>query len=120
MVDEDEQLRRAVKWRTVHRAERAVGLGDVLSELMEKRISPQQSRAELIAEAWSQLLPIELCRHCRIDGISGHKLKVLADSPSYVYELQLLSSELLEELGRQYPQARIQEIKVVVGRAAAI
>ncbi len=93
----------------------AVVLGEVLSELMEKRVSPQQSRFGVIAEAWSQLLPVGLCRHCRIDGVSGGRLKVLADSPSYMYELQLLSSELIEELGRQYPQARIREIKFAVG-----
>lgn len=93
----------------------AVVLGDVLSELMERRVTPQQSRFELITEAWSQLLPAELCRRCRIDSISGGRLKVLTDSPSYMYELQLLSSELLEELSRQYPQARIREIKVAVG-----
>jgi len=115
MADEDEQLRRAVKWRTARLVKTAVSLGDALSELMENRVSPQQDRFELVTEAWNQLLPVELCQHCRIAGISGHKLKVLADSPSYVYELQLLSSELLEELGRQYPQARIQEIKITVG-----
>ena len=111
MADEGKQLRVAVK----RRAETAVSLGDVLSGVMEGRVSPQQMRFGLITEAWSQLLPVELCRHCRIDGISGGRLKVLADSPSYMYELQLLSSELLEELGRQYPQARIQEIKIAVG-----
>jgi len=111
MADESEQLRRVV----TRRAETTVVLGDVLNGFMEKRVSPQQSRFGLIVEAWNQLLPAELCRHCRIDGISGGRLKVLADSPSYMYELQLLSSELLEELGRQYPAARIQEIKIAVG-----
>ena len=111
MADEGKQLHVAVK----RRAETAVRLGNVLGGLMENRVSPQQSRFGLMAEAWSQLLPAELCLHCRIDGISGGRLKVLADSPSYMYELQLLSNELLEELGRQYPSARIQEIKFTVG-----
>lgn len=111
MADESEQLRKSVK----RRAETAVCLGNVLSGFMENRVSPQQNRFGRITEAWNQLLPTELCRHCRIDGISGGRLKVLADSPSYMYELQLLSSELIEELGRQYPQARIQEIKLAVG-----
>ncbi len=115
MVDEDEQLRKAVKWRTGHRAERAVSLGDVLSGLMENRVSPQQTRFGLITEAWSQMLPSELYQHCRIAGISGSRLEVLTDSPSYMYELQLLSCELLKELARQCPQARIQEIKFAVG-----
>jgi hypothetical protein len=112
MADEVEQLRsKAVKLR----ADNTASLGDVLSGFMENRVSPQQSRFRLIAEAWSRLLPVELCQHCRIAGVSGSRLKVLADSPSYMYELQLLSSELLKELALQYPQVRIQEIKFAVG-----
>jgi predicted nucleic acid-binding Zn ribbon protein len=115
MVDEDEQLRRAVKWRTAHRAERAVGLGDVLSGLMDNQVTPQQTKVGLITEAWRQLLPSELCLHCRIDDISGGRLKVIADSPSYMYELQLLSCELLKELRNRCPGTRIKEIKAAVG-----
>ena len=115
MVDEGEQLRKAVKWRAAHRVKTEVSLGDVLSELMENRVSPQQIRFGLIAEAWSQLLPTELCQHCKIVDISSGRLKVLADSSSYMYELQLLSCELLKELARRCPRARIKEIKFAVG-----
>jgi hypothetical protein len=111
MADEGRQLRKA----TARQVETAVRLGDVLGGFMEDCVSPQRSRFEMITEAWSQVLPVELYRHSRIDGVSGGRLKVLADSPSYMYELQLLSNELLEELGRRYPAARIREIKVAVG-----
>ena len=110
-MDEGKQLRKAV----TRRAETAVSVGDVLCGFMENSVSPQHSRYELIAEAWRRLLPVELGRHCRIDGITGGRLKVLADSPSYMYELQLLSRELLEELGRCHPAARIREMKVAIG-----
>jgi predicted nucleic acid-binding Zn ribbon protein len=115
MVDEAEQLRSVVKWRAAHRANNTASLGEVLSELMENRVSPQQIRFGLIAEAWSQLLPAELYQHCRIVDISSGRLKVLADSPSYMYELQLLSCELLKELSRRHPRARIKEIKFAAG-----
>jgi hypothetical protein len=39
---------------------------------------------------------------------------VQVDSPSYVYELQLCSSELLNELQQQCPKARLTRIKFVV------
>jgi predicted nucleic acid-binding Zn ribbon protein len=115
MVDEGKQLSKAVKWRAEHQASSTLSLGDVLSELMENSISPQQIRFGLIAEAWDQLLPTELCQHCRIVDISRGRLKVLSDSTSYMYELQLLSCELLKELARRCPRARIKEIKVAVG-----
>ena len=112
---EAEQECGAIKRPAARQVKTAVSLGDVLSELVKSRVSPQQARFRLITEALSRMLPTELCQHCRIAGISGRRLKVLADSPSYMYELQLLSGELLKELDRQCPQARIQEIKFAVG-----
>ena len=82
---------------------------------MDERISPQQTRFSEVFETWNRLLPEELCGHCEIIDISGGQLKVQADSPSYVYELQLCSSELLEELQRQCPKARLTKIKFVAG-----
>lgn len=115
MADEVEQLRNAVRRRAAPRADNTVNLGGVLNGFIENHVLPQQTRFGLIAEAWSQLLPAELCQHCRIAGVSGGKLRVIVDSPSYMYELQLLSCELLKELALECPQARIQEIKFTVG-----
>jgi len=114
-MNEDKQLRGTVKRQTKRHLDRAVRLGDVAKELMENRISPQQARFGSISELWSQLLPDELRRHCKIAGISGGQLKVLVDLPAYMYELQLCSSELLSELQRQCPRAHIKKIKFVVG-----
>jgi predicted nucleic acid-binding Zn ribbon protein len=97
------------------RVETAVSLGDVLSEIMERRVLPIQSKFESISKAWRNLLPSGICEHCRIDDISGGRLKIIADSPSYMYELQLLSCELLQELSKRCPGTRIKEIKAVVG-----
>jgi predicted nucleic acid-binding Zn ribbon protein len=115
MIDGTEQLRRAARRPAAHRANNTVSLGDLLNELIEKQVSPRQTRFGLIAEAWDQLLPTELCQHCRIVDISGGRLKVLADSPSYMYQLQLCSSELLKELARCCPRARIKEIRFAIG-----
>ncbi len=115
MTIEDEQLYSAVKWQKKPHRHEAVRLGDVTRELMENRISPQQAKFGPIAEIWNQLLPEELRRHCKIAGISGGQLKVLVDLPTYMYEMQLCSSELLSELKRQCPRAHIKKIKFVVG-----
>jgi hypothetical protein len=115
-MDEGEQLRRVVKWRTRQKPKKtAARLGDVVKQFMENQVSPRQARFGTIAEVWGGLLPAELRRHCEITDISGGRLKVLVDSPSYMYELQLCSSELLEELQRQCPRARIKKIKFAVG-----
>jgi len=115
MMNGDEQLNGTVKRQRKRYLYGAIRLGDVARELMDNRISPQQARFGPIAELWSQLLPDELRRHCKIAGISGGQLKVSVDLPVYKYELQLCASELLSELQQQCPRAHIKKIKFVVG-----
>jgi hypothetical protein len=115
MVDKYVQLHKLVKRRKAYHAKTTVSLGDVLNEIMECRIGPQQTRFGMIIEAFCQMLPTELCQHCTIVDISRGRIKVIADSPSYVYELQLLSGDLVKELARRCPQAKIKEIKYAVG-----
>jgi hypothetical protein len=81
---------------------------------MDRQISPRQAVFSEVAETWSQMLPAELGGHCEIVDISGGLLKVRVDSPSYMYELQLCSSELLEELQLQCPKARLTKVKFVI------
>ena len=114
-MGEDEQLlRNSVEGRRVRKSDRTVRLGDVAELFVTRWVSPRQERFGAVAELWSQLLPAELCRHCEIVDISGGQLEVKVDSPAYKYELQLCSSELLEELQRQCPKARLTKIKFVV------
>jgi predicted nucleic acid-binding Zn ribbon protein len=114
-MDEEERLLNATRWRRSWKSYKAASLGQVVQQLMDNRISPQQARFSEVAEVWSRLLPAELCGHCEIVDISGGQLTVQADSPSYMYELQLCSSELIEELQGQCPKARLTKIKFVAG-----
>ena len=110
----NEQLANSVKWRTRAKRE-AVKLGDILTKLMDEQLSPRQAKFEAITELWQQLLPPNLCQHCKIVGISGGELEVLVESPSYANELRWCSSELLEQLQQRCPRARIKKIKFTVG-----
>ncbi len=92
------------------RANKAVCLGEVMSEFMEARIAPQFNRFSSVAKLWDELLPAGLAEHCEIVEISAGRLKVQVDSPSYMYELQLCRSELLRELQR-HSAIRIKDIK---------
>jgi len=113
-MDELERLQNNLKYRKAKIPNSTVTLGDVVQNFMTKWVSPRQARFGAVAELWSQLLPAELCQHCEIVDISGGQLKVRVDSPAYKYELQLCSSEILEELQQQCPKARLTEIKFVV------
>lgn len=90
-------------------------LGDVLCELMENQILPQQAKFQSVLDIWTQLLPIELRKHCKIIDIKAGQLKVLVDQPAYLYELQLCSNQLLKQLQQACPRARIKKIKFTAG-----
>jgi hypothetical protein len=113
-MDELEQLQNNLKYRRAKIPNGTVKLDDAVRQLLDEHISPMQAKYSEVAELWSQLLPSELCRHCEIVDISGGELKVRAVSPAYKYELQLCSSEILEELQQQCPRVRLTKIKFVV------
>jgi hypothetical protein len=89
-------------------------LDDAAEELLGGRIYPQHRTFQAITDAWQQLVPPELQRHCRIADICSGQLKVFADSPSYVHELRIISSELLIELRQQCPGVKLRSIKAVL------
>ena len=107
-------MSRTVEGQRIRGADSAVRLGEVAERLMAEQISPRQEKFSSVAEVWNLMLPAELAQHCEIVGVSGGQLKVQVDSPSYMYELQLCSSQLLEELQQQCPKARLTKIKFVV------
>ena len=113
-MDEDTRLRNAVKWRSARKPYSAVRLDQAVRELVEEKVLPRQARFSQLAEAWDRLLPASLSAHCEIANIAGGQLDVQVDSPSYLYELQLCSAELLDELQRQCPKLRLTKIKFVV------
>ncbi|MHC4363559.1 MAG: DciA family protein [Planctomycetota bacterium] len=91
-------------------------LGESVRRLMDDMVSPRRARFASVAELWDQLLPEELLRHCRLADVSGGQLKVLVDSPPYMHELRMCSSELLGELQRRCPQARLKQIRFAIGQ----
>jgi hypothetical protein len=113
-MDEIERLQNTLRCRRTRKPYNAFGLGQVAQQLMDRQISPRQAVFSEVAETWSQMLPAELGGRCEIVDISGGLLKVGVDSPSYMYELQLCSSELLEELQLNCPKARLTKVKFVI------
>ncbi|MHC4568990.1 MAG: DciA family protein [Planctomycetota bacterium] len=113
-MDEIERLQTTLRCRRTRRPYDATGLGQIVQQFLDGQVSPRQAVFSEVADAWSRMLPDELARHCEIVDISAGLLKVRVDSPSYMYELQLCGSELLDELQQECPGARLTKIKFVV------
>ena len=94
-----------------------------ISEVLAKFIEPgpagiarRYETAENIRLLWSQLLPPALAQSCRIVDLSQGILTVEADSPSFLYELRISSTELVRHLKAGCPSAKVRAIKVVLAR----
>jgi len=112
VLSEDEQLRNVTRWRrTAAQRRRAGKLGCLVEEYVE-HLDDNTS----VVDAWSRVVPAKLREHCRLAGISGGQLKVLVDSPIYLYRMRSCGSELLRQLVQQCRQGRIKKIKFVIGR----
>jgi len=105
-----------VKIKKQHRAkhEEPAKLGDTLTMLLS-RITPLADKFTKVDEYWNRSLPEEVKRHCRLGAVSGSLMEIIAESPSYLYELRLCSRQILKELRVNCPAAGIRKIKVIIG-----
>ena len=80
-------------------------------------LTPVYERCNSVGEAWEQVLPPTLRAHCRIGGIQGGCLRIVVDTASYMYELQLCKEELLTELQRLCPGTGLRRVQVGMARS---
>lgn len=95
-------------------------MGEALAGLMSPGKTGLAQRYEMagrIREVWMQLLPPELSQHCRVVDLSQGLLTIEADSPSYMYEVRISSSQLIGFLRQGCPAAKIRAIKVMLASA---
>jgi hypothetical protein len=92
----------------------ASAIGEILSGFVADLGAPPAF--DNVGEALAGLLPANLRAHCRVGAVSNGCLKLVADASSYVYELQLCSEGLLEEMQRLCPSARLRRIEVGIAR----
>ncbi len=92
-------------------AEVTCSIGQVAAKFLDEQVSPKQAVYGEVVEVWNEVLPSELAEHCRIEDISAGQITVVVDSPSYRFELNLCSAELLKELQMRCPGCRLKKIK---------
>ena len=115
-MDQDSQLPATMQRHagTVQK-DKSDRLGEVFAEYITRHITPQQGQLEQLSKVWARIITAQLRRHCAITQLSGGQLKVQVDSPSHLYRLRLLTSELLDELSRCSPRVPVKKIKFSIG-----
>ncbi|MBN1505884.1 MAG: DUF721 domain-containing protein [Sedimentisphaerales bacterium] len=99
----------------VNKSRDACRLGELLPAFVDA-LGPVHDRFDSVADAWEGLLPGNLRSHCRVGSFTGGCLRVLADGSSYICELQFSKADLLRELQRLCPGARVRRIEVSMAR----
>ena len=102
------------KWRKSKRIDRTVRLSSALGKILDSRLTRQHAAGGSVAEKWAALLPPELAARSRPVGLEAGKLKIKVDSAAYLYEMRLCKSELLSQLKRECPGAKIKDINFVI------
>ena len=112
-MEEIERIQEAVRSRQKKRIDNFVNIGQAAEQFFAGQIMPQHRKYGDVLEIWEQVLPEELSRHCEIVDISYGSISVRVDSPSYKYELHLCSQDILRELQKECPKARLTKIKLI-------
>ena len=114
MIDQDEQLRNITN-RKKPKDRSPTLLGPLLEQYVTEQVSPKYRQFSSVDQAWRQAVPDELAAHCWCESLSAGQLKVIVDSPAYMYKLQVISSELVERLEELCRRPKIRSIKFVPG-----
>jgi predicted nucleic acid-binding Zn ribbon protein len=101
--------------KQMRRSTKAEKLGDIVNKFLEKQVLPKRATFGRLTDCWVDILPSELAEHSHIEDISAGQLIVKADAPSYKYELQLCSAEILQQLKTRCSAARIEKMKIIIG-----
>jgi len=112
IMNKEEQLRSIGKHKR-HR-EPFFKLGDVLNKLVDEGVSPRYRRFSSARKIWNEILPYELTKHCKLDGINGGWLRVVVDKPAYRYELEMCRHEVLKKLNQECPGAKLKGLRVTI------
>jgi hypothetical protein len=90
-------------------------MGDLVGPFVQA-LRPLHERYDSLAQVWDDLLPDNLRDHCRLGSLADGSIKVFADESSYLCELQWCRSDLLRQLQRLCPTAKVRRIEVAMGR----
>jgi hypothetical protein len=92
-------------------------IGPDLVAFFKNNVQKRQAKFGKISEAWTQLVPEILERHCALESFYRGQLTVLVDSSPHLYELrQLLLSGLERQLLVACKSASLRKIVLKPGR----
>lgn len=90
-------------------------LSNVLSELIARRGIGRSTAAQSLGDVWCRVVGEGFADWTRAAGIRRGVLEVTVADSTTVQELMFRKGELLSQLGRELPEARIKDLRFRVG-----
>ena len=110
---EREYLKRLSEWKQAHPPDLSLSF---LKKQFKRDIERPHKQLGDLGELWTALLPAEIVRRTRLEGLSRGILRVAVSSSATLYELDRLLREGAErELKRQH-KGTLTKVRLRVGR----
>ena len=116
---DDAQLRTV--WHQRQFRHRTVHLSQPLNLLMQHSLGKRVSQLGKLARIWDEVLPESISEHTALESFNGGVLRVLVDSATRRYQLQmLLRAGVLEDIRERFSAGPLNRVRLVPGQFDAI
>ena len=107
-MDQEKLLHSATAWQG-RRRQTTSRLGANANAYLQKR-HRQLKKSAAVVDVWQEVLPQQFYEHCSLARITGSSIYVEVEPGTYMHEMQLLNTELLEHIRDRCPNAGIKKI----------
>lgn len=92
-------------------------IADILSSLFANDLKLRDKAKQYqLWEHWDQVVGPKLAQHAQPIQMQGDTLLVSVTSPSWLQELQMMQTQLLEKIRAKMPEGKIGGIKFILKR----
>lgn len=112
----EDLAQRTAKHRRRFYAKEPKKLSDVMARIIARRGIGKQQSSEQLQTAWRTAAGPELAQFSRAIAVRHGKLEVLVASSLMMQEIGFARGRILAELQQKFPEAKINDLKLRVGK----
>ena len=107
-MDQEKLLRSATGWQRRGRKETATA-GTSAKQYIQMKQRQLEKNAEVV-DIWQEILPQIMYEYCSLAKISAGAMYIEVESGTYMHQMQMMITELLETIQGRCPYAGIKKI----------
>ncbi|GEM_PF-1788394 len=92
-----------------------IDLSAAMAEVLDRHVPPEVQRLSRLRNLWIEILPASFADHVWPTLVQGPRLLVHVHDSQWLHEMTYWRQELLDRLGRAWPESGIQTIEAFVG-----